>query len=334
MNRAKLLSIGLTFMVCGCIPADLGTRAGDAKYSEAFPFESRFVTVNGVSVHYVQAGTRNPPILLLHGLPANCYLWRNVIPLLSPHARVIAFDFVGFGKSDKPTDSVYTIQAFTACLQGFIQALDLKNVTLVGMDLGLIAGMNYAMAHPDNVAGIVMFEGFFLPIDTAMRFQPLRNRLIMRLMRNPAFAGRSLVKKENCVASMITMMTARKLGVEAMRRYTQPFADTAVRRAVLFNGVGPHTIWPKKPAAGSTAAVIAGYSEKLNHSPIPKLLCFVEPGSAVSKKTIAYAQSHIDSLRICCLGKGKHFVPEDQPESLGKAIAAFYQRFCAHLVSQ
>ncbi|MDP4182793.1 MAG: alpha/beta fold hydrolase, partial [Bacillota bacterium] len=66
--------------------------------------KSNFVTINGYKILYLEAGTKEPVILLMHGIPTNTYIWRNVIPRLSSAARVIAIDMIGFGKSDKPVD--------------------------------------------------------------------------------------------------------------------------------------------------------------------------------------------------------------------------------------
>ncbi len=69
--------------------------------SAAFPFESKFVEVEGSKLHYVEEGSGDP-VLFLHGNPTSSYLWRNVIPHVSPLARCVALDLIGMGKSDKP----------------------------------------------------------------------------------------------------------------------------------------------------------------------------------------------------------------------------------------
>ncbi len=69
--------------------------------SAAFPFPSKFIEVHGSRMHYVEEGTGDP-VLFLHGNPTSSYLWRNVIPHVSPLARCIALDLIGMGKSDKP----------------------------------------------------------------------------------------------------------------------------------------------------------------------------------------------------------------------------------------
>ncbi len=67
------------------------------------PYVSRWVEVDGIRIHYIEGG--NPgadPILFLHGIPTWSYIWRNVMPVVEPTGRVIALDFVGFGRSERP----------------------------------------------------------------------------------------------------------------------------------------------------------------------------------------------------------------------------------------
>ena len=69
--------------------------------SAAYPFESRYLDVLGSRMHYIEQGAGSP-VLFLHGQPTSSYLWRNIIPHVSPHGRCIAPDLIGMGRSDKP----------------------------------------------------------------------------------------------------------------------------------------------------------------------------------------------------------------------------------------
>ncbi len=74
--------------------------ADDKEISATFPFESRFIEVEGSKIHYVEEGTGDP-ILFLHGNPTSSYLWRNIIPYAAEMGRAIAPDLIGMGKSGK-----------------------------------------------------------------------------------------------------------------------------------------------------------------------------------------------------------------------------------------
>ncbi len=127
-----------------------------------FSFESRYVEVHGSKIHYVDQGSGDP-VLFLHGQPTSSYLWRNVIPHVSPVARAIAMDNIGFGKSDKP-DIEYRFVDHVKYVEGFIEALGLKNVTLVIHDWGSALGFHYAMRNESNVKGIAFMEALLMPI--------------------------------------------------------------------------------------------------------------------------------------------------------------------------
>lgn len=94
-----------------------------ASLTSDFKFESHFMSVDEVKIHYVDEGSGDP-VLFLHGIPTWSYLWRNVIPTVAPHARCIAPDFVGMGLSDKP-DIDYTIFDQIHYLTKFLDQLDL-----------------------------------------------------------------------------------------------------------------------------------------------------------------------------------------------------------------
>ena len=69
--------------------------------SAKFPFESKFLEVEGSNIHYIEEG-EGDPILFLHGNPTSSYLWRNIIPYMIDHGRCIAPDLIGMGRSGKP----------------------------------------------------------------------------------------------------------------------------------------------------------------------------------------------------------------------------------------
>src|SRR2546430_12099776 len=87
------------------------------------PYVSRWVEVDGIRIHYIEGG--NPgadPILFLHGSTTWSYLWRNVMPVVEPSGRVIALDFVGFGRSERP-DGPYDLATQGTYLEGLVDAL-------------------------------------------------------------------------------------------------------------------------------------------------------------------------------------------------------------------
>src|SRR4051812_34957394 len=115
-------------------------RTPDARFANlpGFRLEPHYFEWRGLRCHYIDEGSGSSTYLCLHGEPTWSYLYRRMIPALTaPGARVIAPDFVGFGRSDKPEDeALYAFDFHRAFLLSVIEKLDLKNITLVVQDWG------------------------------------------------------------------------------------------------------------------------------------------------------------------------------------------------------
>lgn len=108
------------------------------RFSElpGYPYEPRYVDVEGLRMAYVEHGAGDP-ILCLHGEPTWGYLYRRMIPALAGSGRVIVPDLIGFGRSDKPmADNSYSYRSHARWLRRFVEALDLQRITLVCQDWG------------------------------------------------------------------------------------------------------------------------------------------------------------------------------------------------------
>lgn len=116
----------------------------------------QFITVNGLRIRYVEAGS-GTPLLLLHGLGNSSLVWHKVIAPLAQHARVLAIDLPGHGFSDIPTKR-YTTADAAAFLSGFMDALRLDRATIVGNSLGGSVAMETALVHPQRVSGLVLVD--------------------------------------------------------------------------------------------------------------------------------------------------------------------------------
>src|SRR2546428_5103521 len=119
-----------------------------------YPFAPHYVEVDGVRIHYVDEGPRDAePVLLLHGEPSWSYLYRKMIPIIAAAGyRVVALDLVGFGRSDKPARREdYTYQRHVDWMAGWMRALDLRGVTLVGQDWGGPVGLRPVAEHGEPV---------------------------------------------------------------------------------------------------------------------------------------------------------------------------------------
>ncbi len=129
-----------------------------ANYIEGLP------GYEGLRGHYLDEGPKDSEhtFLCLHGQPAWSYLYRKMIPVfVKSGARVVAPDFFGFGKSDKPTDeATYNFNFHRDYLKAFIEKLDLKNVTLVCQDWGGLIGLTLPVEYPDRFKRLIIMNTF------------------------------------------------------------------------------------------------------------------------------------------------------------------------------
>ncbi|MEO8613093.1 MAG: haloalkane dehalogenase, partial [Chloroflexota bacterium] len=121
-------------------------------------FTPQYVDINGARVHYVDEG-QGDVILCLHGEPSWSYLYRNMIPLIAAKNRVIAFDWIGFGRSDKYSElGDYSFAMHHDTLVAFIEQLDLRGITLVCQDWGGIIGLAVATELAERFARLVIMN--------------------------------------------------------------------------------------------------------------------------------------------------------------------------------
>ena len=119
----------------------------------------RSVAVRGRNIFYRESGdARRPVLLLLHGFPSSSHTYRELIPLLSGHYRVIAPDYLGSGYSDRPSPAElrYTFDLLAEYVAGFVDALRLDRYVLYMQDFGAPVGFRLAMSRPSRLRGIVV----------------------------------------------------------------------------------------------------------------------------------------------------------------------------------
>ena len=135
-------------------------RTPDERFYDLPDFQFDPVYIDGLKgfedlrMHYVDEGPKNSDntFLCLHGEPTWGYLYRKMIPIFTAAGnRVVAPDFFGFGRSDKPVDdAVYTFDFHRNSLIAFIDHLDLNNITLVCQDWGGLLGLTLPISFPER----------------------------------------------------------------------------------------------------------------------------------------------------------------------------------------
>ncbi len=143
-------------------------RTPDDRFSNlpGYEFESNYVEIDGLRMHYLDEGPKDGPIiLLLHGQPVWSYLYRKMIKGLVPHGyRCIAPDMIGMGKSDKPIkEAFHTYDRHCDMILNFIQQLELNDMTTFVQDWGSVIGTRIVGENPDLFARLVLANGELPP---------------------------------------------------------------------------------------------------------------------------------------------------------------------------
>lgn len=145
-------------------------RTDDSRFADLpnWPYEPRYVAdlagYEGLRMHYIDEGPDDgEPFLCLHGEPTWAYLYRKMVPVfLEAGKRVVAPDFYGFGRSDKPIDDkVYTWDFHRGSLVSLIERLDLTDLTLVVQDWGGLLGLSLGADMSDRIAGLLVMNTAF-----------------------------------------------------------------------------------------------------------------------------------------------------------------------------
>ena len=287
--------------------------------SPELKYAKKKASVNGLTMAYVDEG-EGDPIVFLHGNPTSSYLWRNILPILEGHGRLIAPDLIGMGDSDPLPDSGpgrYRFVEHREYLDALLERLEVReNVTLVIHDWGSALGFDWARRHPDAVKGIAYMEGIVRPIP--VEDWPDQSRKVFLAMRSEA--GEEMVLQKNFFVEMLLPHAIlRKLSDAEMDEYRRPFREAGEARR-------PTLTWPREiPLGGAPADVVeivASYAEWLSGSRIPKLFINAEPGAILIGNQREFCRTWPNQTEVTV--KGHHFIQEDSPDEIGAALLDWY----------
>jgi haloalkane dehalogenase len=279
-------------------------------------YPKRTATVLGRTMAYVEVG-RGHPIVFLHGNPTSSYLWRNVIPHLAERGRCLAPDLIGMGDSDKLEPSGpdrYRFVEHRRYLDALLDALGVgDHVTLVVHDWGSALGFDWAHRHREAVRGIAYMEGIVRPVTWAE--WPDAARPVFQGLRSPA--GEKMALEQNVfVERILPGSILRRLGEAEMTVYRRPYLAAG-------EGRRPTLTWPRQiPIEGEPAdvtAIVQAYADWLATSPVPKLFVNAEPGAILIGAQREFCRRWPNQREVTV--KGVHFVQEDSPDEIGRAIA-------------
>lgn len=276
---------------------------------QMYPFESHFLDVPDGKMHYVDEGNGDV-ILMLHGTPTWSFLYRHLILGLRDTYRVIVPDKLGFGLSDKPADYSYRPEDQARNIRAFIEALNLRDFTLVVHDFGGPIGLSYAIDHPENVRRLVIFNTWLW----SLRDQ--RPTAMVARVLGSAF-GRFLYRRLDVEFRVIVPMVygdRSKLTPQIMAHYRGPFEDPMATyvawvyaRELLQSSDWFEGLWAKRDALRD----------------MPALLLWGMKDAAFGSPQLERWQTVFAEPEIHTFPKTGHFVQEEQGPDLLPLIQTF-----------
>jgi haloalkane dehalogenase len=283
------------------------------------PLAKNTVEVSGARMAYHERG-EGKPVLFLHGNPTSSYLWRDVIPELEGHGRLIAPDLIGMGDSAKlpdPGPDTYRFTTHRRYLDGFIDAVvgRSESVVLVVHDWGSALGFDWANRHRDRVSGIAYMEAIVRPVASWDEWSPQAVPIFQGFRSDK---GESMILERNMfVERVLPGSVLRKLTEAEMTEYRRPYPAAGDRWPML--------TWPRQiPIAGEPADVVqiaADYAQWMAENEIPKLFVNAEPGAILIGAPREFCRSWKNQTEATV--PGSHFIQEDSGAAIGRAIAAW-----------
>ncbi len=272
----------------------------------------RSVTAGGLRLHYREypgAGTPEGTVVLLHGLASSSQIWGAVAPRLAERARVLAPDLRGHGRSDKP-DSGYDFASIVADLDGLLDAAGVERPVLVGHSWGAHVALEYAAAHPERSAGLVLVDGGLEGLD-GMTWEQVE---------------RDLAPPD------LTHLTMPELIAQVKEWGWDAFWDEQVEATLLslFDVAEDGTVRPRLSRANHMRILRAVWQQRLTDLyPAVDGPALIVPtlGAGEERRTkeeqVARARALLPAAAVRWFENTSHDVPLERPRELAAAIDSF-----------
>lgn len=262
---------------------------------------------DGLTLAYRELGS-GPPVLLLHGWPTSSYLWRNIMPAVAEHHRVLALDLPGLGASDKQPDARYDFGYFEEALDRFLTALGIEQIALVGHDLGGPIAVHWMLSRPGRVSLLALLNTLLYP-----EFSEAVVEFVTELLTPETREHR---------VSDAGLAEVMRLGVadpevitdELLAAVLAPFDTAEARRALVRAAVGL--------APSGFTEIAAG----LGTIDVPVRVVYGEDDRILPDvaETMARLAADVPHAEITAIPDCGHFLQEDAPDLVAQHLASFF----------
>jgi haloalkane dehalogenase len=284
-------------------------RTPDGRFEglPGYDFAPHYLEQSGLRMHYVDEG-EGPPVLLLHGEPTWAFLYRKLIPLLAGVGRVLAPDYFGFGRSDKPTRvEDYSYDLHYDSIERFFAELGLTDATVVVHDWGGPIGLRLAVEHPDRIERLVILNTGIgagrAPSDEWLRFREFMRRV-----------GTDIVPGQ-----LIRISSVNALDDDVVAAYDAPFPTPESKAGVVAfpEHVPTELDHPNAERMLEVRAALERWEK-------PALVLFSDSDPVFSTKAAERMAARIPGAGPAELVEGAgHFLQEEKGEEIAERVLRF-----------
>lgn len=297
----------------------------DETFDGTWPFQPHFSNSAGFRQHYVDEGSRDAEVVVcLHGEPTWGYLYRNFIPSLSQHYRVIVPDHMGFGKSETPQDRTYTLQTHVENLSSLIDDLDLTDITFVCQDWGGPITGAYTIRHPQRVKRVALMNTLFAYGGTAVNPEPTNWFKWIAKHHDAGTLDGILGELGSTILSVMKIIgfeNSAAINETWIRAYSTPFPD----RAACIGGIEfPLDVHLQRAFPYIMEGLETGNLEAVKAKPA-MLAVGMRDKAIRPENAIADFKGLFPDAPINTFDQAGHFCQEDIPEILVALIHQFIQ---------
>jgi pimeloyl-ACP methyl ester carboxylesterase len=274
--------------------------------------EHLFVDAGGLPMHLAQAG-RGKPILMLHGWPQHSYLWRRMIPLLAPHARVLCPDLRGFGWTDAPRRG-YDRETMAQDVLALLDELGLERVDLVGHDWGGWIGFLLALGRAERIRRFVALN--VLPPWPSRGRRGLLEAWRMAYQIPLAFPQLGRRAVEHGLARLALRTASDAFSDGEIQAFTDRLKGERARASELL-----YRTFLVREAVPVFAGRYAGLPFE-----VPTLLLVGERDVAISIRVVREQAARADALELELVPEAGHFIVDERPELVTDRTLRFFAR--------
>lgn len=276
------------------IPPSARPDINSTKDEKIVPAESRFTTLDGARIHYVNYGKGSEALVLIHGWTCNLDNWRDQFPDFAKRNRVIAIDLPGHGQSDKP-QITYSMDLFARAVDAVLRDAKVKRAVLVGHSMGTPIARQFYRKYPKKTLAIVIVDGSLRPFGD----KALMDRLIAGF-RGPNY--------KEAVSQMFAGMAGPNLSAEAQERIKASWQNTPQYVLVsAMEGMADASIWGEDKINVPVLAIMA-------RNP------FYPPNVEQSFRAIA------PNMEFQMWDRVGHFIMMEKPKEFNETVVAFLDK--------